>query len=444
MIDRLLERLRLQLWQRRPATRLEAVLLSAGRYALALLYDFMQGQLSMRAMSLVYTTLLSLVPLLALSFSMLKAFGVHNALEPMLLEFLQPLGDQAQVLTRNIIGFVENIKVGVLGLVGICLLLYSAIALLQKVEGAFNFIWRLKRPRSFGQRFGEYLSVLIVGPLLVFTAIGVTASLRSSDIVQWLLQLDVLGPLFYVGSQVLPYLLVVAAFTFLYAFIPNTQVKIRAALAGGLLAGVLWQSASLAFATFVSSATNYNAIYSGFAILVFLLIWLYLGWLILLIGCQLSFYVQCREYLIPNTHTPFLSGANAEYLSLGIVACAGRSFLAGRPGPQRDELSRTLRAPPEHVDLCVQILLHHGILVEAEQDGVRLLPARDLEGLSLGELWRRVRSGFDDPELPAKSDLAKRMHRLVGRAESAFIEGEGHISVRQWLRTAEGQAADPV
>lgn len=433
MIEKLLDQFRVYLWQRQPGSRYEAIALTAGRYLLALLRDFAEGQLSMRAMSLVYTTLLSLVPVLALSFSMLKAFGVHNALEPMLLEFLRPLGPQAETVTENVIGFVENIKVGLLGSVGVGLLLYSAISLLQKVENAFNFIWRLKRPRSFGQRFGEYLSVLIVGPMLVFTAVGITATLRNTVIAQWVLGLEVLGPFVYLATQLIPYLLIVAAFTFLYAFIPNTRVRISAALCGGLLAGFLWQSASLAFASFVAGATNYDAIYSGFAIVLLLLIWLYIGWLILLVGCQLSFYVQCREYLTPNAHTPFLSAFGSESLALAIVGLVGRRFLAGEIAPQRDELARLLGAAPEHAEICVQILVHSGILVEADPAKPRLIPARDLGGLSLGALWLRIRRGFDDVQLGQGSQWTRRTRALVDRAESPFTSNEGSISVRDWL-----------
>ena len=290
-----------------------------------------------------------------------------------------------------------------------------------------------ERPRSFGQRFGEYLSVLIVGPVLVFSAIGITTALKNSAIAQWVLNLGVLGPFVFLVTQFIPYLLVVAAFTFLYAFIPNIRVRFTAALAGALLAGILWQSASLAFASFVSGATNYNAIYSGFAIVVFLLIWLYVGWLILLIGCQLSFYVQCREYLMPSAHTPFLSAFSSEYLALSIVGIVGQRFMNGQPGPQRDELAKLLGSSPEHVDVCVQILLHHKILLEAEQELPTLMPARDFGGLTLGELWLLIRSGFDSDGLPIKSEFGRRMRSLVAAAERGFAEGDGKRSVRDWL-----------
>ena len=294
MIRDQVQALRLRLWQAEPGSRLERRGLALARGADALLEVLWQGQLSLRAMSLVYTTLLSLTPLLALGFSLLKALGVHNSLEPFLLESLKGLGpEQAREVADNLIRFVENIKVGVLGSLGVALLVYSAMSLIQKVEEAFNHIWHVERVRGLSQRFGEYLAVLMVGPVVVFAALGVTASLLNNQAIAWLAQIPGFGFLLYLVSALLPYALMVGMFTFLYAFIPNTRVGMRPAFAGGLFAGLMWQSASYAFAAFVAGATNYNAIYSGFAIVIFVLIWLYLGWLILLCGCQVAYFAQC-------------------------------------------------------------------------------------------------------------------------------------------------------
>ncbi|MCK7580267.1 MAG: YihY/virulence factor BrkB family protein [Chromatiales bacterium] len=152
-------------------------LIRSARLVHAVVRDFADGQLTLRAMSLVYTTLLSLVPLLALSFSVLKGFGVHNQVRPALLAFLAPLGDKGVQITEQTIGFIDNIRVGVLGAVGLGLLIYTVTALLQKIELSFNYVWRVKRLRPLAQRFSQYLSVLTIGPVLVFSAIGITASL---------------------------------------------------------------------------------------------------------------------------------------------------------------------------------------------------------------------------------------------------------------------------
>lgn len=189
--------------------------------------DIQEGGLDYRAMSLVYTTLLSLAPLLAVSFSVLTAFGVHNQMEPVLLELVAPLGRQGAEIVDRIIGFVSNIKVGVLGFVGFATLFYTVLSLLQKIEESFNHVWRVKRLRSFQRRFSDYLSVLLVGPVLVFSALGLIASMANTEIAQTIIGREPFGTLYYLLGLILPYLLIVGAFTFAYRFIPNTHVNFR-------------------------------------------------------------------------------------------------------------------------------------------------------------------------------------------------------------------------
>src|SRR5690606_8857192 len=150
------------------------------RYPYASLRDVGRGDLTRRAMSLVYTTLLSVVPLIALSFSVLKGLGYHRELEPMLYSFLEPLGERGYQLTAQIMEFVDNVRSGVLGSLGLLFLLYTVISMVQKVEESFNFVWRVDQPRSFGRRFSEYLSVMVVGPALIVAALGLIAALGNT------------------------------------------------------------------------------------------------------------------------------------------------------------------------------------------------------------------------------------------------------------------------
>lgn len=429
-MDRYLQQLHLFLWNfehaghRRHWSR-------AGRYVFVLIRDLAEGQLTMRAMSLVYTTLLSIVPLLALAFSVLKALGAHNALEPFLLQFLAPLGDQAATLTQNIIGFIEKIQVGVLGSLGIALLFWSALSLIRKVESSFNYVWRVERPRPLSQRVGEYFAVLTVGPVLVFSAMGLTASALSSGVVGQLAQIQPLGWVVILVGKLLPYALIIGLFTFAYRFVPNTPVRFSAALIGGCAAGVLWQSSSLAFGSFVAGATNYNAIYSGFAILIFLLIWLHLGWLILLIGCQLAFYVQHPEHLKPQRLPSLLSGRQTEYLALMIMGLCGERFLRGQRGYTQEELALALQVEPEHVGRVVDQLIFHKLLTEAGQARTELIPARDLDSIAMSELWRIARSGPASAAL--RSLRAEQVREMLDQAEADFAARHPQLSLRQWL-----------
>ena len=230
----------LPLWKR--------MLVSVSRFVYLITVDLANGQLNLRAMSLVFTTIISFVPLIAVSFSVLKAFGVHNQIEPFLLNIFAGLGERAPELANNVIAFVDNVKVGLLGTLGIAFLFYSVLSLLKKVEEAFNYTWRIKRTRSLAERFSNYLSVLMVGPVLVFAAMGLTASLLNNSVTQGLSGIEPFGTVIGIVSKLVPYILIIAAFTFVYVFVPNTRVRLIPALTGGLAAGILWQSVGWLYA----------------------------------------------------------------------------------------------------------------------------------------------------------------------------------------------------
>jgi membrane protein len=435
VIPQSLARLRDALWGEHEAlSRLQHELRLAGRYLYALFRDLLDGQISMRAMSLVYTTLLSLVPLLALAFSLLKGVGAHNNLEPILIEFLAPLGPQGADLARNIVAFVENIKVGVLGSLGVLLLIYTVLSMIQKIEDAFNYSWRIETRRRLGQRIGEYLSLLLIGPVAIFVALGMTATVMSSGFVAKLAAIEPVGAMLYVFGRLIPYFVIVGLFTFLYAFIPNTRVRFRAAFGGGLLAGFLWQSASLGFASFVANSPNYNVIYSGFAIVILALIWLYVGWLILLVGCQLSYYLQYPERLAPTRVAPQMWGRATELLGLQVVGMVGRRFLNGEPPLTVEQLHRELPAIPDHIERVVDVLLHHGVLAESGAEGRQLLPKRDLDSMTVAQLWQLLREGADARRGAAPAEV----QALVDSVESGFAQAAGRQTVRAWLAADSG------
>src|SRR5271168_3694663 len=210
------------------------------RYPAALIRDWLGGEISTRAMSLAYTTLLSLVPLMVFSFAILKGIGARGDLRFLLHEFFRPLGSAATELTESVMQFVANMRGELLGSIGLGFLVYTVIATIQKVEASFNFVWRVERSRSIGRRFIEYLSVMILGPILLAVAIGLLGSAAHSPVALWLHAVAPLAEILGVLGQILPYGIAAAVFTFMYAFIPNTRVQFRAALIGGVAAGIIW------------------------------------------------------------------------------------------------------------------------------------------------------------------------------------------------------------
>ena len=394
-MEQLTQRIDAWLWpETPPAAALERVLRIIGRYTFAMTRELASGELKLRAMSLVYTTILAVVPLLALSFSVLKGFGFHRRMEPLLLSFLMPLGPRAEELTANIIGFVDNISGSTLAGVGLGLLLYSALSMAQKFEDSFNFVWRVDRPRSFGRRFSEYLSVLLVGPMIMMIAMGMTATVASTALVERLQGIEPLGSLIVMLTQSMPYLLVIGAFTFLYAFIPNTSVRIRSALLGGLIAGGSWAVIGKLFAQFVAGAGRTEAIYAGFAIVIVAMLWLYVSWLILLLGAQFTFYHQNPEHLRFGRRTPTVSNQLRERLAMSIMLLVATDFDRPGHGWRVPSLAAKIGVQRHYIQPIVDALMDAELLTETTE--LRLVPSRALRRIDLTEILDAVRGSRAD------------------------------------------------
>ncbi len=319
--------------------------------------EFSSGELNLRAMSLVYTTILSLVPLLALSFSVLKGFGVQNQVEPLLLEYFAALGpEKSAEITARIVEFVNNIDVRVLGAVGLGLLVYTIITLMQKIEAAFNYTWHVRAHRSFAERFSTFISVLTVGPLLVFAALAITGSVMNNALMQSLTAHEPFGTIAAELAHFAPYLLVIGAFTFLYVLIPNTPVRLLPALAGGVVAGLLWETASFVFAFFVATATKYQAVYATFGTAMFFMIWMYVSWLILLVGASIAYFVQQPHIVIARARNWRFSYESFEAAALAAVVRMVRDYYAHNPPLTMEALSQAQRVPPEMIEKVLMAL----------------------------------------------------------------------------------------
>lgn len=419
------------------ASRLELAGRRVCRVVYAVIRELASGRLTLHAMGLVYTTLLSIVPLLALSFSVLKGFGVHNQMRPMLENILlEPLGEErGGEVIDNIIGFVDNVEVGVLGSVGLAFLLYTVISLVQKVERSFNEIWRVSKARSFGQRFSSYLSVIMVGPVLGFSAIGATAAFVGSDFVQSLTEYQPMGWLFNFTGRVAPYLFIIALFTFLYVFIPHTRVRIKYAFIGGLVAGATWETMSLAFTIFLANTTmKYAAIYSGFAIGIILLIWIYLMWLVLLLGATVAYHAQHARQITKN-ETILPSAVVDELTGLTLVYRAAKRFDNDGGGLPISEIDTTLSVGPDAIRRVMNKLIRQQLLIVAGDDNEQLIPAHSLDKITLLEVIKCLRA----PEQPMPASLTSdaRVVDVGDRIEDSLEERFNDETLADWIRREE-------
>jgi membrane protein len=348
---------------------------------------FADRNLHLQSTSLAYTTLLSLVPLLAVTFSVLKGFGVQNQLEPMLMQSLEPLGDKGTEIGRNILTYVNNLNFAVLGFMGIALLFWTVISLLQKVEEAFNAIWHVPGIRSLGRRFSDYLSVALVGPVFLVTALGVTSIVLGNEFVQRAAGIELFGWIILGIGRAMPYLLVCGAFAFLYAFLTNTRVRLVPALAGGIFASLAWYGIGHLFAQLVANSSKYSAIYSSLAAVILFIIWLNVGWLIILVGSHITRYWQNPHLLMLEEEDGAVASGRRDDLAFDVMTLIGRAYCFDEPKWTLDALAaRVSCTSPDQLAALLRSLEDQGLIVATSAEPAAYLPARAIESIYLRDI----------------------------------------------------------
>jgi len=271
--------------------------------------------------------------------------------------------------------------------------------------------------------------------VLVFSALGATASFMSSGLVVELTTVPVLGRVIETAGRLIPYVFVIAAFTFVYVFMPNTRVRVGSALVGALVAGVLWQTIGWGFASFVVSSTKYAAIYSGFAILILFMIWLYLAWLILLVGASIAFYHQHPEYLRLSTgRTNHVGNRQRERLGLLAMCLIAKRHFEGTPAPSADLLASELKMPIAEVADGLELLLDKGLIIAVGSTPETYLPGRAPERIEVQTVLDVLRRSDEKPDPlklgPAPGQSVAEILAMLERASADALNG---LTVRDLL-----------
>ncbi len=414
------------------------------RYPYALIRDLARGDINLRAMGLVYTSLLSVIPLVAFALAILKMFGARHDLEPVLFEFFRPMGGAAaNELARQVVHFANRVSSGVAGWVGLAFLAYTLFGTIRKVEDSFNFVWHVDHPRGLGRRIGEYLTLLIGGPLLLGGFIGLMHTALDTAAVQ---EVARLRPLRYAAIAVAPYAMVTVFFTGMYMLIPNTRVQWRPALTGALVAGVLWAAIGKLFTSFVMYSTRLQIVYAGFAFVVAGLLWSYFGWLILLAGAQLSFYLQNPMYLRLGLHELRLSCAQTEQLALRLMYYIGRAHLSGNAPCTANRLAAELGVPGIAVARAVATFEQAQLIVVADNE--ELVPARDIGQISVAEILDVARNQGSQHLTPSqflnpRTMIVPSVDKLLAILEDARRSRCGTLTLRDLVQEAPPQSLNP-
>jgi len=400
------------------------------RYPYALLRDLSRGQINLYAMGLVYATLLSLIPLLAFAFAILTAFGAHRDLEPIIFEFFRPMGARAGEFTQKVMEVANGISTKLLGSLGLALLLWTLLGTIKKVEDGFNFLWRVEEPRSFARRVTEYIGLLIVGPIVVVSFLGLSHNALETATAGIGRYMPFFERVVAIGQKLSPYFMVAAIFTAVYMLVPNTKVKWKPALIGGFVAGILWAAVGQLFTALVVYSTRLTVVYALFASFVGALLWTYFGWLILLVGAQLSFYVQNPNYLRMGLTELRMSAVQREQLTLKIMFLIGRSYHDGKTRWTVDSLGRHLGMPGIAISRLVHALEDAHLLTLTDDE--HMLPARDLGKISIQEIIDIARNekagqvGWRNLTIPAVDTISKTM-------DDAWRKSCGEMTLRDLI-----------
>ena len=408
--------------------RRSSFLIKQLRVILLAVREFRGNQCQLNASALTFYTLISIVPIAAMAFGVAKGFGFDQTLEKQLLD---KFPGQQETMTQ-IIGFANNLlkntQGGLVAGIGVLVLFWTVIKVLNSVEDSFNDIWGVNKGRAFGRKVSDYLSIMLICPFFLISSGGLTVFLASEIelIVQKLSFLGPLGGVILLSLHILPYVMLWALFTFIYIFMPNTKVSIVSGIIGGVIAGTIYQLVQVLYIQAQISAGSMNVIYGSFAAVPLFLLWLQVSWRIVLFGAEVSFAHQNVDTYEFEHDCLNVSIAFKRLLSLRIMTEAVKRFASGQPPLTARMVTDELDIPIRLVREILFELTEVKLLSEMRDAGGResaYQPARDIHQLTvLSVPEAQDKKGtdqipvLDDTELTKLLESLKSFDELVRRS----------------------------
>ncbi len=390
MISRIINFVKTDIWRIRLTNlpRKKSFFIKQLRIILLALRGFAEDKCQLRASALTFYSLLAVVPVAATIFGIAKGFGFEKILEAQILEKFQ---GQEEVM-KWIINFarmlLENTKGGMIAGAGIAVLLWTVIKVLGNIEHSFNDIWGIKESRTFGRKLTDYLSIILIGPILIIISSSVTVFIiaRVTLITEGTAPSGIFAPLIFFVLKLLPYFVIWTLFTFIYVFIPNTKVSLKSGLLAGVVAGTIYQVVQWGYILFQVGVTRYNAIYGSFAALPLFLVWLQVSWLIILFGGEISFAYQNVDTYEFEPDCLRVSSSLKKLLSLRTVHLLIKNFSRGYKSLTAVQISHTLKMPVRLVRQILYELVESGVVSETMTGKYKELsyqPACDINMLTV-------------------------------------------------------------
>ena len=404
-------------------------------------------RLTFQAAALTYYSVLSIVPLLAFAFSVLKGFGIyHRLVEGTLRPYLQStFGGNPKLLSAldQVLHFVEQTNVSGLGVFGALLLLYTGIGLLTTIERALNQIWGAKSPRRFVRRVTDYTTMLVVTPLLAFTAVTLAAGARSSSVLGFMRESLSLGPVIDLLLKLTSLFLGCAAMISLYLLMPNARKRLRSVVFGGVVGGVLWQLVLVLYVKLQSGAAGYNALYASFAAFPIFLVWLYAAWMSVLVGAQAGAVHQHEDRLKYELLPGHLDYALEETLAVAVAAEVTKQFVDGEPPLSDEALAERLGVDGMTLEPALNALLAARLVLRVVSDHERIgyTPGREPAQIHVSDVRDAVRRDPRVSELRQSIEAAldPRIGEVLRDEEESFRRARSNVSLRDLAGTLGGR-----
>lgn len=391
--------------------------LNVSRTLYIVVAGFLRERIKLRAAALTYVTLLSIIPAIVVGFSLFAAFGGLEDNEARLKSFIVDtiaVRSQREAIFGFLDQFLQKGTVAKLGTIGTLPLLLTVVSLLSNIELSFNDIWGVQKSRSFLQRFQVYWPLITLAPILLGVSLSLSTAFEASDLGQRIYEVPGMGLVFGLVSILLTCLF----FTLLYQIMPNTRVHVKHALVGGLVAGVLWVIAQKLYGVYAANAITYSALYGSLGAVPLFIIWVYVSWIVTLLGAMLTFAVQSAKTYEPERPIAF---RDREFVAVRLMVSAASRFEGGQTAVRAQELIDEVAVPPRLARQLLGMLVRHGLLAEttAEEDDVGYVPARPIERISVAEVVRALREDRDIErlEVPEADRLGLQVARRLRDAD---------------------------
>ncbi|MCZ6599160.1 MAG: YihY/virulence factor BrkB family protein [Planctomycetota bacterium] len=406
-----------------------------------------------QAAALTYYTVLSIVPVMAVSFAVVRGLDKYKefrtqTVEPFLTRAFGEAGTEAQNARNALDDLIEGVeKTGSapLTIVGIALLLYTSVKLLTAVEKSLNNVWGVQRGRSWTRRFTDYIAIVFVTPIFLMLGTGLTAYLRSRDFFFFTKNLDV-SFLVRAATEWLPLISVWLGLVFAYLALPNTRIPLRSGMLGGFIAAILWLASQNLYIGLQVGVAKYNGLYAGFASIPLLMIWIYLSWVIFLIGAQVTYAHQSVPQFTRIARTGTIDQAFKESLALRSCGRIAAAFLDGDEPLTASGLATDLAVSPRAATIVLDALTLHGILArtsEAEEEAY--LPARDLDAISVADVLDALKTEEGSSKIEPRGRMDERIDRVLDGLRRETRESLHNYTLREHALTArESEGQEPV